>query len=1034
MMKKLLNDFNKPGSEFRGKPFWAWNGTLEPAELQRQIRVMKTMGLGGFFMHSRVGLGTPYLSEEWFDCVDACVDEAKRQDMEAWMYDEDRWPSGAGGGLVTKDERYRQRFLVIGQMTDTSGFRWQESTVAAFIGEVTGEWAARNVRRVPNGKAPKLKRGETLITFDVVLSGCSDWYNGYTYLDTLNHDAVAEFIKTTHEAYRKNNKKDFGKTIPGIFTDEPNFGNVGRGAKSPHGVNGNAIPWTGRLPEVFQERYGYDLIEQLPAVMFDLDGTAVNPVRWQYMDCITHLFVTAFAKQIGDWCEKNGIAHTGHVLAEATLRSQTGVVGSCMRFYEYMQAPGMDILTEYNREYDTAKMVSSAARQFGCKWRLTETYGCTGWQFPFSGHKAIGDWQLALGINLRCQHLSWYTMEGQAKRDYPAGIFYQSPWWELYGKVEDYFARAHAVMTRGKEVRDLLVIHPVESAWLCVNKDCTALNNMAVDVRDSLLAANIDFDYVDEDILARHAKPSKKTLKVGQASYKTVLVPPQLTIRQSTLDVLKAFADAGGKVVFAGKAPRCVDAVPSDAAAELAKHCEKAPAKGAKLAAAVEDCRRVSITDSDGHEISEALYLLREDKDASYLFIANTGEKMSRRSRGANVHDPVRKRTAAYADVRVRLLDAKVKPVEFNADTGEILQPTTKKSGDSWTIHTSLPQLGSRIFAFPKKAAPKAVKQKDFNTVSSRSLSGDWNVVLSESNNLVLDQPRFRIDGGKWQEQTEILRVDFAVRDALGIKTRGGQMKQPWIRKKAKNPKRCTVDLQYNFDVRDIPSGDLALAIERPETFCISLNGHKINMDAESGWWVDRSLRKIPVDPSMLKLGRNELTLVCDYSEDHPGLEIVYLLGNFGVKVMGRESTLVTAPTTLKLGNWVKQGLPFYSGSVSYSRTLRPELDKKQRLFVSVPAYDGVAVRVIANGRSAGVIAWEPNEVDVTDFVEDGKLELRIEVIGHRRNSHGPLHLTDRHPRWTGPGQFVSSGDQWTDDYILCPCGLSQPPVLDIRA
>jgi hypothetical protein len=63
----LLKQFANPPSAFRGKPFWAWNGKLEPAELRRQIRVMRRMGLGGFFMHSRVGLDTPYLADEWFE-------------------------------------------------------------------------------------------------------------------------------------------------------------------------------------------------------------------------------------------------------------------------------------------------------------------------------------------------------------------------------------------------------------------------------------------------------------------------------------------------------------------------------------------------------------------------------------------------------------------------------------------------------------------------------------------------------------------------------------------------------------------------------------------------------------------------------------------------------------------------------------------------------------------------------------------------------------------------------------------------------
>ena len=32
--------------------------------------------------------------------------------MLAWLYDEDRWPSGAAGGYVTKTPRYRQRRMV----------------------------------------------------------------------------------------------------------------------------------------------------------------------------------------------------------------------------------------------------------------------------------------------------------------------------------------------------------------------------------------------------------------------------------------------------------------------------------------------------------------------------------------------------------------------------------------------------------------------------------------------------------------------------------------------------------------------------------------------------------------------------------------------------------------------------------------------------------------------------------------------------------------------------------------------------------
>ena len=81
MLDEVFSQLADPSAELRGAPFWAWNSKLEPAELRRQIRIFKQMGLGGFFMHSRVGMATPYLSKEWFECIDACVDEAKKQGM-----------------------------------------------------------------------------------------------------------------------------------------------------------------------------------------------------------------------------------------------------------------------------------------------------------------------------------------------------------------------------------------------------------------------------------------------------------------------------------------------------------------------------------------------------------------------------------------------------------------------------------------------------------------------------------------------------------------------------------------------------------------------------------------------------------------------------------------------------------------------------------------------------------------------------------------------------------------------------------------
>ncbi len=73
------------GAWFRGAPFWSWNDKLDPEELRRQIRQFHQQGLGGFFMHARIGLDTPYMSEEWMQAVEACIDEARKLGMLAWL-------------------------------------------------------------------------------------------------------------------------------------------------------------------------------------------------------------------------------------------------------------------------------------------------------------------------------------------------------------------------------------------------------------------------------------------------------------------------------------------------------------------------------------------------------------------------------------------------------------------------------------------------------------------------------------------------------------------------------------------------------------------------------------------------------------------------------------------------------------------------------------------------------------------------------------------------------------------------------------
>ena len=1025
-MADLKEEFRSPGSVYRGKPFWAWNGKLEADELRRQIRVMHRMGLGGFFMHSRVGLATEYLSDEWFRMVEACVDEARKLGMEAWLYDEDRWPSGAAGGLVTRDPQHRHKDLKM-VVCDPKEARFPEQPLALFSARIEGN-AATDVRRLPADWDGTVRPADArVLAFFVVADEPSSWYNGQTYLDTMSHEAVGRFIEVTHAAYGKRIGRDFGPLVPGIFTDEPNHGGL-FGGMPWEGRKEFRIPWTPALPEHFRTRYGYDILDRLPHLFFNVDGQDVSQPRCHYHDCKTFLFVDAFGRQVFEWCEANGLLFTGHVLAEENLRSQTSVVGAAMRFYEFMQAPGIDILTEQpGYEYSTAKQCSSVLHQMGRRWMLSELYGCTGWDFPFEGHKAIGDWQAALGVNLRCPHLSWYTMAGEAKRDYPASIFFQSPWWEQYTKVETYFARVGAIMSRGQAVRKLLVIHPIESVWarttIAWHQDSgiQRLEDQFDQLLHWLLDGHVDFDYGDEEMMSRLAavEPGREpALKVGAARYTVVLVPPVDTLRATTLRLLDQFKQAGGIVVFAGEAPAFVDAKSSRQAGALARRCSGVTFERDGVLSAVEPARVLSIRDAADRQKPGVLYLLHNEGPELRLFICNTDRR--------NPTGPL--------CVSVQAGDLTGGQVQlWDAETGLRCAVDAAWTGKEARFATSMPASGSRLFVITAQKErlprPKPLRQVRLAKVPAQK----WTAELSEPNVFVLDMADYKVRDGRWQGPLEILKVDQEVRKAVGLPVRGGAMVQPWARPKAEGPKE-PFSLRYRFAVDALPSGPLYLAMEDPRRFEIALNGSVITTDAECGWWVDPALRLLPVDEPALVTGQNVL-LMHGTMDDRCNLELCYLLGQFAVEAEGARARITGPLKPPRFGDWLERGLPFYGGSVVYRTRITPRLGKGQRLFVEVPDFAAACVRVSVDGQEAGVIGWEPHEVEITDLMaRKRQAGLAVEVVGHRRNAFGPLHNVEARPRWVGPWQFISTGKLWQKAYNLVPVGCMTAPRLSIRA
>jgi len=1047
---QIIDNFVAPSVAYRGKPFWSWNGELRGEELVRQAHIMKEMGLGGYFMHSRSGLITEYLGDEWFDLINEVADTAEADGMEAWLYDEDRWPSGSAGGKVTVDPQYRMKSLYVYESA-IDAVDWNDESFALYVAKMDGlnlytykeldtsqvvccKCAAHAVKAAVEKLSEVTAEvpGEwKALRFAIVPDDPNSNYNGTTYIDTMNRKATDKFIEMTHEEYAKRCGDRLGKSIKGIFTDEPHRGKCFDNLSEQNGVISCAICWTDDIFEEFEKRYGFACRPILPELFFRRNGEKVAPVKLHYIDLANALFLERFAKPINDWCKVHNIIFTGHVLHEDSLMNQTVSNGSLMRFYEYMGYPGVDCLTEHNRCYWIVKQLSSATRQLGQKWLLSELYGCTGWQFNFKDHKAVGDWQALFGINLRCQHLSWYTMEGEAKRDYPASILHQSPWYKDYAKVEDYFARMGLVLSEGTPACDVLLMNPIESLWcqayvgwaswiFNISPDVAPYEERYTQLFHYLTDHQIDFDYGEEEMMSRLASvdtvDGTPVLRVGKAEYKTVIVANMLTIRPTTLDVLREFMDKGGKVIFAGDVPAYVNAIKSDEPAKLAEQGIVIPYDEDALVSAVRENTDefVSVMDCNGvTEKAVFAQVRRNFGNDGYVVVAlNTDRKHPRKDLTLALRAP-----EGYVVEEWDLENG----IRYDASILAVM------ADGIYYIRMNLEAAGTRCFVLTKmaEALPTIIEYK---TVAVETLTGEFPYVTDEPNVCVLDWCKWRWKDGEWHEEAEVLFADRQVRTDLGIEWRGGEMLQPWYAKIHHKKEYGELQISYEFFIDKLPEGEVFLAGERPEHNHYRINGIDLHNGDINDSWVDECFKRMPIPAGALRQGSNEVTIDVAFMRT-TNIEALYLVGDFGVKIDGRKRTLVDAPALMGCDNYSAYNMPFFTGNMTfilspevYSNILGEDANKADRIILSPEDFTGGCIKVKAGDKTT-ILGWDPYEADVTEAYRAG-LPIEVTVEGTRINLFGPLHGAEKPCESCGPGSFVTEGEAWTDDYSLLSSGL----------
>ncbi len=1017
LSKELFRD---PTSEYRGAPFWSWNCDLPEDELLWQLEMLKKMGMGGAHMHVRTGLTMPYLSDDFMARVKACVEKCREEKMLAWLYDEDRWPSGAAGGMVTREHpEHRAKHLLF--------------TTTPYAPDAKPE-----MTYIRQSAVERTHNGYLLACYDVVLDdqGCllsgkridpeaaaegtkwyvyletapdTPWFNYTAYVDVLSKAAMEKFVEVTHERYLETVGKDFDGVIPAIFTDEPQHSHK-KSLDFASECTDALMTWTTDFPETYKAAYGEDIMEYLPHLLWELPGGQVSPVRYRYHDHVTERFASAFADTLGDWCENHNLKSTGHLMLEGTLRGQTRAIGEAMRSYRSFQLPGIDMLN-HRIELTTAKQVQSSAHQYGREGVLCELYAVMGWEVDFRDHKFHGDWLAALGVTVRVPHLSWVTMKGESKRDYPAPISYQSPWWQDYRYVEDHFARVATAMSRGVPQVRVGVIHPIESFWLHFGpKDQTneiqeQLEQNYQDITAWLLQGAVDFDFICESQLPVLCKEGGAPLQVGQMAYDAIVVPGCETLRATTLERLEAFQKAGGKLIFMGDAPKYEDAVPSDRGEKLCAAATRVAFSKAEILRVLEPVRMVEFRNANGTRADNLVHQLRKDGDSLWLFAAHSKQPYLR-----DVPVGQKLRIALNGCYQVE---------KFDTQTGESAPLGAEYVGGKTVLSVTLYDVESLLLRYIPTAAPVRYPV-EVKTVNKHNLPVPQLVEyrLDEPNVLLLDKAEYALDEEPYRPETELFRADDALRKELGWHTRQSSMAQPWVIPEEKTVHQ--VRLRFTVHCACHLSG-IRLALEDGELSRIWLNGQPVSAKPE-GWYVDKSISTLLLGD--LKQGDNILEVTLPFGK-RTNVEWYFLLGDFGVKLQGEHRSLILREEKLGFDDITRQGLVHYGGNVTYRIPVKTGGGTVE---VQVPHYAGAAITATLAGQK-GYIVYSPYKLCFHN-VPAGEHTLELKLLGHRNNTFGPVHLADAKDLWIGPNAWRSVNEKWTESYRLKPLGILSSPVI----
>ncbi len=597
-------------------PFF-WQHGEEEAVLRKYVNVIHDVNIKEMCLEARPH--PDYAGEGWFHDVDIILDEAKKLDMKLWILDDAHFPSGqAAGKMAEADARLCKQYLNYACFDATGPKKQVSLDVEKAAKHYDSPFAAPNIfgggekrkfdddelfaviaSRLDGKEDDIYHLDDSLIDLtDMVKDGKLSWdvpggvwrifviystHNGGGrggYVNFLSKESCRMQINACYEPHFEHFRDEFGKTILGFFSDEPEIGNVPgySGADAAIGNMNMPLPWSEEMPSEMKERFGDDYRRIIPALWMNVgSGEFTADIRVGFMDIVTRLCRKNFGEQLGEWCRDHGVKYIGHVVEDNDNSTKLGSSqGHYFRALWGQDWAGIDNIggqvTEGGADISHKGLLGLGADgefyhhmlgRLGTSLAdldpkkqgntMCEIFGAYGWQEGTRLMKYELDHFLVRGVNHFVPHA--FSPKDFPDFDCPPHFYAhgKNPLYKPFGELMAYTNRVSHLISGGKHTAEVAVLYHAETEW-------SGLRYMdAVKVARKLDEAQIDFDVIPADALIFDGEYDpqldREGLHINGHTFKTLVIPGAEYFPESVIDFLYKAEENSFSVLIAGFAP-----------------------------------------------------------------------------------------------------------------------------------------------------------------------------------------------------------------------------------------------------------------------------------------------------------------------------------------------------------------------------------------------------------------------------------------------------------------------------------------------